>query len=145
MEFSVHYISLSLYKVICISRASISFFSDRSSVPCFWFWIKILIWLFRLRSFTFVDEREPIRMVSISGSETRFSLWFWLFVGFWNGPQEDQRVRLEEVVEGALQEALWPRIADQVRSGQSVFLCFFRLVISLRFEASRSYMFGLCD
>jgi hypothetical protein len=31
-----------------------------------------------------------------------------------NGTQEDQRVRLQEVVEGALQEALWQRATDQI-------------------------------
>lgn len=31
-----------------------------------------------------------------------------------NGAQEDQRVRLQEIVEGALQEALWRRATDQI-------------------------------
>ena len=37
--------------------------------------------------------------------------------GFENGPQEDQRVRFQEIVEGTLQETLWTRFADQIRSG----------------------------
>lgn len=42
-------------------------------------------------------------------------LFFWF--RWWNGAQEDQRVWFEEIVEGAFQEALWLRIADQIRSG----------------------------
>jgi len=39
-----------------------------------------------------------------------------------NGAQEDQRVRLQEIVEGAFQEAFWTRFAHQICSGKSLTL-----------------------
>lgn len=56
-----------------------------------------------------------------------YSILFILFSGKekkrdFNGAQEDQRVRLQEIVEGAFQEAFWTRFAHQICSSKSLTL-----------------------